>query len=365
MKVGIIGNYGATNIGDEAILTAMIKSLSDHKITVFSADYKKTSVEYGIDSAPLFPLGLRSFFKNGFRRSIKALKKTDIVILGGGGLFQDNHLYACLLWAWQVFWVTWFKKPLIIYGTGVGPLKTAIGKRITKWAYEQADLIAVRDEYSRDLLHKIGVSEQDIYITSDPVFIYNRSDIAKERAKNLFVISIRPWLGYNSKIIDSFVPFLEKLKAEKNAEFIFVCMQQIREHDHKVIDPIMKKVGGELFIPKHFSDLIEMMRTAEFAIGMRYHFLMSAIITGTPVIPVSYSPKVDELFADTPLSSYVIPVGELSADVLENRLKRLSVDYNNVKIYERTRCNHLNELAKENAVMLDDFIKTFDQKQFE
>jgi len=365
MKIGIIGNYGATNVGDDAILTAMIRILSGYEVTVFSSDPKKTSAEYKVNSAALFPLGFRSFFRYGFRKSIKALKKMDMVILGGGGLFHDNYLYACFLWAWQVFWVTWFKKPLIIYGTGVGPLKTFIGKKLTKWAYEQADLIAVRDGYSRELLHKIGVSEQNIYTTSDPVFVFDSPDTAKDRTKNLFVISIRPWLDHGERIISSFVPFLKKLRSEKNAEFIFVCMQQIREHDHKVIDPIMKEVGGELFIPKHFSDLIEMMRTAEFAIGMRYHFLMSAIITGTPVIPVSYSPKVDELFADTPLASYVIPVGELSADVLENRLKRLSVDYNNVKIYERTRRNHLNELAKENAGMLDDFIKTFDQKQFE
>lgn len=357
MKIGIVGNYGATNIGDDAILTVMLKSFSGHKITVFSANPDKITHEYGVDSVNLFPLGIRSILKYGFRRSIKAMKDVDIVILGGGGLFQDDYLYACILWSWQVFYAKRFKKPLFIYGTGVGPLKTWFGKKLTKWVYKQADVITVRDDYSRDLLHKIGILNQNIHSTSDPAFTYRTPEIIKDRTKNLFIISLRPWLKYNSKIISSFILFLEKLKTEKNAEFIFTCMQQIKEHDYQIIDSVLKKVGGELYIPKHFSDLIHVMQTAEFAIGMRYHFLIAALLTQTPVLPISYSPKIDELFKETPLEPYLISIKNLSADNLDKYLKRLSVDYNNVKIHEKSRTNQLRDLAQKNADLFNEFIK--------
>ena len=357
MKIGIIGNYGATNVGDDAILTAILKSLSGHKITVFSANPDKTNSEYGIDTVPLFPLGIRSGIKKGFRQSLKALKGVDVVILGGGGLFQDDYLYACFLWAWQIFWIKQYKKPLFIYGAGVGPLRKKIGKKITKWAFNKADVITVRDQYSRDLLHQIGVLEKNIFKAADPAFIYRPPEMIKDRTKNLFIISVRPWLKYNSKIINSFIPFLEKLKAEKDAEFIFTCMQQIKEHDHRVIDPIVKKVGGELYIPGHFSDLIQVMQTAEFAIGMRYHFLIAAFLTQTPILPISYSPKVDELFKGTPLEPYLIPIKNLSADNLKQHLKRLSVDYNNVKVHEKYCMNQLQELAQNNLDLFNEFIK--------
>ena len=370
MKIGIIGNYGATNIGDDAILTAILKSFSGHDITVFSANPDKTTNEHGVDAVHLFPLGIRSSIKQGFRRSIKVLKDVDVVILGGGGLFQDDYLYACMLWAWQVFWVKRMNKPLFIYGTGVGPLKTWLGKKLTKWAYKQADVITVRDHYSRDLLYKIGLSfraspseadeprsEQNICSTADPTFIYKTPEVIKDRTKNLFIVSIRPWLKYNSKIISSFISFLEQLKAEKDVEFIFTCMQQIKEHDHRVIDHVLKKVGGELYIPKHFSDLIQVMQTTEFAIGMRYHFLIAALLTQTPVLPISYSPKVDELFKRTPLEPYLIPIKNLSADNLRQHLKRLSVDYNNVKVHEKFRMNQLCELAKKNVDLFNEFTK--------
>ncbi|MBU0577550.1 polysaccharide pyruvyl transferase family protein [Patescibacteria group bacterium] len=373
MEIGVIGNYGATNIGDDAILAAILKNLSGHKITVFSSDPQGTNRQFGVKSVPLFPLGIRSCFKYGFHNSIKALKDVDVVIFGGGGLFQDNYLYACFLWAWQIFWVRFLNKPLFIYGTGVGPLKSWLGKRLTKWAYSQADFITVRDHFSYDLLKKIlsfrvspakrdeSRNEQNICTTADPAFVYRTPEIIKDRTKNLFIISLRPWLQYNSKIISVFTSFLEKLKAEKNADFIFTCMQQIKEHDHRIIDPVLKKVGGELYIPKHFSDLLQVMQAAEFAIGMRYHFLIAALLTKTPVIPISYSPKVDELFKKTSLEPYLIPVRELSVENLEQHLKRLSVDYNNVKIFEKTRLRQLQEAAQKNVDLFDEFIKSFDQ----
>jgi polysaccharide pyruvyl transferase CsaB len=357
MKIGVVGNYGATNIGDDAILTAMLKSISGHDVTVFSANPEKTNNEYGVNTAPLFPLGIRSCIKKGFRRSIRALKEVDIVIFGGGGLFQDDYPYACFLWAWQIFWIKHFNKPLFIYGAGVGPLKTKLGKKLTKWAFGKADVITVRDHYSRDLLHKIGILQQNVYTTADLAFIYKTPEMIKDRTKNLFIISLRPWLKYNSKITSSFTVFLEYLKAEKNADFIFVSMQQIKEQDHRVIDPILKKVGGELYIPKHFSDLIQVMQTAEFAIGMRYHFLIAAFLTQTPVLPVSYSPKVDELFKGTPLEPYLISIKDLSSDNLKQHLKRLSVDYNNVKIHEKYRATQLREVAQKNTDLFNEFIK--------
>jgi len=370
MRVGIIGNYGATNIGDDAILASILNTLKEHEITVFSADPEMTRKQFNVKTVPLFPLGIRSFIKYGIRRSLAALKEADVVILGGGGLFQDSRLFACFLWAWQVWWVKWAKLPLFIYGTGVGPLKTALGRKLTSWAYSYAQGVTVRDEYSAKLLDDIKIAqpvtkwEQGgiIHKTADPAFLLPKNENPKDRAKNLYVISLRPWLSYNSRIVSVFANILARLKEEKEANFVFVCMQQIREKDHIVLDPLIRKVGGEMYIPKYFSDLLELLRGAEFAIGMRYHFLIAAMMAQAPVIPISYSPKVDELFKGTPLEPYLIPVHELSVENLDRHIKRLSVDYNNAKIFERARANHLTEAAAKNVELFEDFINSIDQK---
>jgi polysaccharide pyruvyl transferase CsaB len=358
MKIGLIGNYGATNVGDESILRAILKSHPGHEFTVFSANPKVTHKEIGVSSAPLFPLGIRSLFKHGFKRSIKAIRSVDAVILGGGGLMQDEYLFACFLWAWQIFWVKFFKKPLFIYATGVGPLKTWIGRKLTKWIYSYAVGITVRDHTSQNYLHRLGLPLDNIEITSDPAFLFKHVEQEHGRQPHTYIVSLRPWLKYNAKIISAFTHYIQKLKEEKNAKFIFVCMQSIKEHDHRIIDPILKKVDGTLLKPKHFSELLEAMRQAEFAIGMRYHFLIAALLTHTPALAISYSHKVDSLYKHSVLEPYMLPVSELTPEHLEKRMSRLSVDYNNAKVFQKRRSEDLKELAEKNIKFFEGFIKT-------
>lgn len=360
MKIAVIGNYGASNIGDDAILTAILSELEGHKVTIFSAYPEMTKQLFGAKTAPIFPLGFRSLYRNGFKKSIQALKKCDVVILGGGGLFQDSRLYACFLWAWQIFWVRLLKKPLFIYATGVGPLNTRIGQWLTKWAYRKAEIITVRDQYSADMLRKINL-KRFIHVTADPVFKFKKPGIAKSRAKGTYIISLRPWLKYNQKIISVFTSFLRELKETKEAEFIFVSMQQIKEHDMQMIEPLVSKLGGELYLPNHFSDLLQIMETAEFAIGMRFHFMIAAILTQTPLLPISYAPKTEEIFEDSELRSYVSHVTDLSGEKLRADLRKLSVSYNNVMVYEKTLLKRYAERTEEGSKLLREFLKRFDE----
>ncbi len=360
MKIGIIGNYGATNIGDDAILTAILKSLEGHNVTVFSAHPDMTKPLFGEKSAPLFPLGIRSIFRDGFRDSKKALKKVDAVILGGGGLFQDSYILACFLWAWQIFWVKRMRKPLFIYSAGVGPLNTMIGKRLSKWAYDQAEIVTVRDEYSKKTLRDIGF-KGEITVTADPVFNCAKPNFAKGRTKNLFIISLRPWLKYNDHILSVFGKFLSKLKEEKDARFIFVSMQQIKQHDLQMIEPLVSKLGGEIYLPTHYSQVLQVMETAEFAIGMRYHFMIAALITQTPILPISYTPKTETLFAGSRLEQYVIKVEDLSEKRLTSDLRKLSASYNNAIVYEKAMTSGLRVLAQEDIRLLESFLKKIDR----
>jgi polysaccharide pyruvyl transferase CsaB len=358
MKIGIIGNYGATNIGDDAILRAILNSHPDHDFVVFSADPKNTAGGLNVEAAPLFPLGVRSLFRHGFIRSIKAMMSVQAVILGGGGLMQDEYPYACFLWAWQIFWVKLFKKPLFIYATGVGPLKTRIGRALTRWVYKYAVGITVRDHISQNYLNRLGLPSENIEITSDPAFLFKPAEQEQTRNPHTYIISLRPWLKYNSRIISSFTGYLLKLKKEKGAKFIFVCMQSVKEHDRRVIDPILKELDGTLASPRNFSELLYLMKEAEFAIGMRYHFLIAAFLTKTPALAISYSHKVDSLFKDSILEPYMLPINELTEENLEKKMSRLSVDYNNIKIYQKRRLDDLKELAGKNIGYFEGFIKT-------
>ena len=218
--------------------------------------------------------------------------------------------------------------------------------------------ITVRDETSLHTLERLGLPKDNIEITADPAFMFNHLEQEHSRKPHTYIISLRPWLKYNSRIISIFTKYLMKLKEEKGAKFIFVSMQSIKEHDHRILDPIIKKVEGTFLKPKHFSELLQAMEQAEFAIGMRYHFLIAAMLTRTPTLGISYSHKVDSLFKDSILEPYMLPLSELSVEHLEKKMARLSIDYNNIRVYQKRRLEDFKEAAVKNIEFFDGFIKT-------
>ena len=60
MKIGIVGNYGNDNNGDEAILLGILQQLLDtfpiknKDITVFSNNPTQTEKRFGVNSYPLY-----------------------------------------------------------------------------------------------------------------------------------------------------------------------------------------------------------------------------------------------------------------------------------------------------------------------
>lgn len=59
MRIGIVGNYGNDNNGDESILYSIIQQVKevfpvdDQDITVFSNNTQQTSERYGVKSYPV------------------------------------------------------------------------------------------------------------------------------------------------------------------------------------------------------------------------------------------------------------------------------------------------------------------------
>lgn len=357
MKLALIGNYGATNIGDEAILTSILKAHSQHDWVVFSANPRATAEVHKIESVPLFPFGVRSFFSGGIRRSWKALKSVEAVVLGGGGLLQDDTFQAALLWAWQIAWVRRAKKPLFIYANGIGPLKTRMGRWATRFVCRYAKAITIRDEASQKALYKLGILTPLVQVTADPAFLFKGEWFA-ERERGVIAVSLRPWKNADLKIIREVTKFLLEVKEKHKVKLIFPVMQQIKEHDFEILETIAARTGGEIIEPGNFEALLGIVSRVEFAVGMRYHFLIAALLTKTPFISISYSPKVDALIEGTRLKDYSLPVAKLSADDLLHQFKALRADYNNVQTYQGARQKHFGALAEQNVAALEAFLKT-------
>lgn len=339
-KIVICGHYGATNIGDEAILASLLQNLKKAKplaeITVLSYNPSNTKEFHDIESNYLIPLGFRSLFRGIFRgelfKSLKIIKNCDKFILGGGGLFTDEKLFAVFLWGIHAFWALRYKKPLYMIGQSVGPLKSRIGKWITKKAFNKAKMISVRDIESKNLLEKLNV-KKEINVMPDLVFGLDFEDgkfdenlnkiIEQNNLKGYFLISLRPWIKNSQKLYKNIEQVIARIVEKEKLLPIFIPFQTVHQNDEELMHNILEQSHAKYpFLIKKFDqnifNIIQLIKQSKFVIGMRLHSIIFSIIAMTPFVAISYSSKVKNLLKDLKFQDLIID--KFETDYILNKI---------------------------------------------
>ena len=181
MKIGIVGNYGNDNNGDEAILLSIISQVTStfnipsDQITVFSNNPKQTAKRYEVMSAPLYYRKGSSVktFGATFLNNKKIVKTLDLLIIGGGGILMDLYKTEAPLYGSYAIMAKTSGTPYVVYGCGAGPLNSELGKWFIRYMSKHAESISVRDPESADLLKEIGV-KNSVEVMGDPAFSLKR-----------------------------------------------------------------------------------------------------------------------------------------------------------------------------------------------
>lgn len=182
-RYSIFGYYGQGNAGDEAILSALVAGIKKANplahIGVYSANPRETSSLHSVNTYSFFGTDLKSFIKGLLRRtrvtyikSIHNFYRTNTVIIGGGGLFFDTPETN----KWIFGYINLINnakakdKKVVLMGISVGPLHHKSSETAIADAFMKCDLISVRDDSSKSLLIKCGVSSEKIHVIPDLVF---------------------------------------------------------------------------------------------------------------------------------------------------------------------------------------------------
>jgi polysaccharide pyruvyl transferase WcaK-like protein len=98
------------------------------------------------------------------------------------------------------------------------------------------------------------------------------------------------------------------------------------ECDASVVAAILDAVDSPLVTaaePSSLADLMKEMAAADTVVAIRYHNLICALKTGTPVLALSYAAKSDALMAQMGLGAYCHPAREVDADRLLEQFRAL------------------------------------------
>ncbi|PLS17827.1 polysaccharide pyruvyl transferase CsaB [Bacillus sp. M6-12] len=332
MKIVISGFYGLGNTGDEAILEAIIDNLRDGldspDITVFSLSPEETATTHNVKS-------VYRAWRHDNKGKMKALKEADLLISGGGGLLQDAYPTKFLFgplpyYLLIVMLAKMCGTKVMFFSQGIGPVTSGWGKTLMKLA-NLADFITVRDQYSKDLLHKLGVTKPETVVTSDIVFAFKpkKDDSAKASlplngGEKLVAVSVRPWFEH-VKQFEQMAQILDTLITERGVTPVFVPMEG--HHDKNASEQVMSHMKyrdkclmlGTDYTPNQYLNFIG---ECEMTIGMRLHALIFSTLMGVPHIGFSYDKKVESLLKRSGMWDFSadlenINVPELTANAIK------------------------------------------------
>ena len=343
----IAGYYGAGNIGDEAILKALLSDFREKRedldFIVISLDPIETEIRHNV----------RSVLYTDITSILDAIKESHLIILGGGGLYHDywgvnesdlltsRHIGIPFYSGFPVL-AKIYKKPIMIYSVGVGPLFSEPGKRLTRASFKMADLATVRDSDSKKILADLGVSTENILVTADPSFLLKKID--KEKAKEnlasyhlsdlpLVVVCLRNWEFdvspqiWQKEVAEALDEFVKK----NDVQLLFIPFQQSLTDTliddlsvTKNVISMMKRTNNSVIL-ESINDpetICGIIAHCDLVVGMRLHSLIFSFNEGVPAVGIAYDPKVTYSMRSFGMEKFCINLSQLKSKVLLDKMEQ-------------------------------------------
>lgn len=329
-KILILAGDTDANLGDLAILTATCKQIRDHvpnsKISILTSHPSRDQERLGI--TPI-ARGWR-----GMRTLASAARQADLVICGGGGLFQDDDsLVKMPYWAIRVLLVNMMSGPIAGLSIGAGPLDYKMSRFFARLALRQLDPISVRDALAQTEL--VPLTRKTVHVVPDPAFLLNAAPESDARdtlresgvpvdGSPLLGVAVRRWFHKSSSLIP--YKYALKLGLQKNrgqeemsafvelaaaalddviertkAHVVFMPTYNVeQEADIRVCQAVASRMTSRGKTILQFDDpCLYKAVTGLLSVMLcgRMHPAILAAGQGTPVVGLAYNPKFFGMFS--------------------------------------------------------------------
>ncbi len=326
----ISGYFGFGNLGDEAILEAVVSEVRRRdpaaRLIVCSGDPDATARRYGVDAVDFFSA----------ERTGEAISRCRAVLFGLGGVFQDYWgAYAANLFRPGTDGIEAYTRPAlfarlhgvpaVLFCGGIGPLTSAEGRALFSLACRFADTLIVRDEASAEEVRLTGFGVRPL-IAADPGFLLTAStgDVeavsgrlarAGVGAAPLVAFALRPWRFEveDAALAEAAGAAAAALPAGWKA--VFVPFQSGGSSDDAALarEAVRRSAGrGEVIEVATPGEAIALFARARATVGMRLHATILSACAGTPAVPLVYDPKVASAAEALGLAELCTPVSDLS-----------------------------------------------------
>jgi polysaccharide pyruvyl transferase CsaB len=304
-SVLLCGYYGEHNLGDDALLDALLAQLPPSVTPLVTAfDQEQIARQHGVASVN----------RRRLRAVLEALRHCRALVLGGGSLLQDSTSFRSLLYYAALITAARLQgKPVLLWAQGLGPLRRRRSRALVRVLLPLASGITWRDASSAQLARQLGVA-------------------APHGTDAVWSLPRQHWLGLGGPIVvcwrptphvqgEGWKPYLQALEdLAEQTEREVIWLPFHRDQDQRLFDQLQQQglVGDALVRRSRVveavtpSEAMALFRSASLVLAMRLHALILAALAGSPVSALSYDPKVQA--CATELGCGCIDLADGSAD---------------------------------------------------
>jgi polysaccharide pyruvyl transferase WcaK-like protein len=333
----IVGAAGYTNLGDDAILTAMLGELREALpgawFTVASGNPQSVG-KLGVETIGLDTGSLDA-----------ALVRADLAIVGGGGFIYDYDGILSphdFLRGDSTFMYPYYRAalcarardvPLFFYALGVESLVTPVGRALARDVLSLADAITVRDALSLCELRGAEISAP-IEVTADPAVGYRPSPQGwKDRPAGRVVAFVaRQWLRFSGGWTESAEQYFDRYCAwladgadhaveQWDATPIFLAGQRYNDDDLGAAERIVARMRNKerAVVVSDVASLEQyyaVLASADGVVSARLHPIILAATAGVRSVGVVVSAKITAFL-------FALGMGELALSPWAASIPRL------------------------------------------
>lgn len=290
----LVGYYGFSNLGDDALLHSAIERAEREfggRVGAFTNKPKRCRRHFALGCYSRFmPFSL-----------ISRILRCDRVIFGGGTLFQDRtSLRSLIYYLFVLRFAQLLKKDTLLYANGFGEIKNRYLRSLLFKSLSHCSYIGVRDKFSYNFLCGSSLTPLPVVLENDLALSLSSSgksranflitSLMKSKSSCFFVVCPHA----QASRFDRFELELA-IRRQKNKGFspLFILCSP---DDFYIAHDLKLKFGGALLSDISFSDLLSIFPLSRCVISMRYHPLLAARFCSVPLVPIGSDSKIKEFF---------------------------------------------------------------------
>jgi polysaccharide pyruvyl transferase WcaK-like protein len=360
--VGLFGNLGSGNIGNDASMEAVLQYIrADHPGTTLDAmcgGARSVRERYGIPAVPLFwyqryeqrvsgilaiPLKVLGKGVDVFRTAAW-VRRHDAVIVPGMGVLEASLPLRPWGFPYAMFLLCasgkLFGTKVALVSVGAGPINQRLTRRLFDAAARLACYRSYRNTGSRDAMQQRGLDTTVDHVYPDLAFALPAPPYSPGDAQTVCV-GVMAYHGSNddrsraSEIYSAYVAAMKSFVRwlVDDGRKVRLVVGDTNGSDDSVVQEILADLRdarpdldpSRVVAPtiRSFADVMQAIQPASSVVAIRFHNVLCALKLCKPTIAISYSAKHDALMADMGQAGFCQPVRNLNVGQLIGQFTEL------------------------------------------